>query len=172
MIPLPILLLTTSSWTGCASSSEPHGHDHAPEGGHEHAAEAPLVAPVVAPPSSAEGPGPFALGPYSARLEVTTDGLRLMLVDAAGAQVPPVGEARVALTGVGETEQRVVLRPNSDAWTGSAKSTGAKGYTAAVRVEIGGLTEVGSVSWGELPAPPPALHTHEGADAQDHGHGH
>jgi hypothetical protein len=148
-----------------AAAQADHGH-----GEHEHA-------DPTAPGSTASASPAFAVGSASATLAAAGAGLRLTLTDSGGAPVSPSGEARVVLTGTGEEPQRVVLRPDGEGWSGSAKATGAPGYIAVVSVELGGHTETGRTSWGSVPrvetvpkpgAPPSADHDGE----HGHGHGH
>jgi hypothetical protein len=151
-----------------ASAPDPgptaEAHEHA--AAHEHGAVHERAAAAT----------PFSLGPWTAALHPQADGLRLTAAGADGARVTPEGEVRVVLTGTGEPEQRVVLIPDGEGWTGPARAEGAPGYVAVVSATIAGRTETARVTWGEVPAPAhPADHAHEGeADHghDDHGHAH
>jgi hypothetical protein len=92
------------------------------------------------------------------------------MVDSHGAAVVPEGEAKIVLLGTGLEEQRLTLLAVDGGWAGPARVAGAKGYTAVVSVTVGGATESGKVSWGELPRvkPAPAKHDHS-QDGHDHG---
>jgi len=164
---------------GCADE---HGHDHAPGADHHHG-HAPAADPSAAVATAAEAapargpsePVALTLGAWKATLEPSGETLKLVVRGPDG-PVPPVGDAKVVLTGTGEDEQRVTLAPAGDAWSGPAKAAGAPGYVAVVSVTLDGRTESGRAVWGDVPEPAPADHGHEhGADGHDHGggdHGH
>lgn len=178
MNPTPLTAALLLLWA-CGEGDHDHGHDHDGEAGHDHVEQAPTpeadpaaeIAPVSFPA--------FALGDWTAQLEATGEGLKLTASDASAAAVAPEGEARVVLTGTGQEQQRVVLKPGDSAWTGAAKASSATGYIAVVSLEVEGKKESARVTWGEVPAveaaPKAEEHPHgddDHNDGHDHGHGH
>lgn len=180
---LPVLVLLLA---GC-----PHDHDHDHAGGHDHdhkhGEEAPhehapaeaTEAPAEAAPAEDAAAGEavsFPLGAWTGSLTVAADSLKLTLAGADGAAVAAEGEAKVVLTGVGEEAQRLTLPAADGGWAGPAKATGAKGYTAVVSVTVGGVTESGKATWGDVPAPKPVEpkddHDHEAGHSHEHDGGH
>lgn len=167
---LTAALLTLS---GCSESDDGHdhghGHDHAHGGDHDAdaAAKAPAKPAEPAKPAKpAHGPVEAELGTHTAKLQPTGDRLTLTVIGADGAPIPPVGEARIVLTGTDEEPQRLVLKPDGTGWSGAAKAEGAKGYVAVISVKLGEHTETARATWGDVPTPPPA------AAPEDGGHGH
>ena len=177
MNPTPLTAALLLLWA-CGEGDHDHGHDHEGEGGHEHVEPTPAAEADPAPAAEAASVAfpAFALGGWTAQLEGTGEGLKLTAKDASGAAVAPAGEARVVLTGTGQEQQRVVLKPGDGAWTGAAKASGATGYIAVVSMAIEGEKETARVTWGEVPAvkaaPKAEEHPHEGDDDDGHGHGH
>jgi hypothetical protein len=163
---------------GCGEPDHSHDLDHAKDAPHDHAVPAKTPAePTVATVGTSATPSEFQVGGWTARLEPSADGLRLTAIDTSGAAVTPAGEARVVLTGTGEEEQRVVLEPAGDGWSGGARATGAAGYVAVVSMDVEGHKETARVTWGEVPEAAPAREAEEPhheahGDGHDHGHEH
>lgn len=183
MSPRPLPTAALIALVGCAETEAPDAHGHSD---HEHAEEAhghgehgPEAAkPVPAPAPAAGAPEPFGLGGWTATLVPTATGLRLQVKDAAGAAVAPSGEVRIVLRPTGGAEQRIVLKPEGEAWAGAAEASGAPGYIAVVAAVVDGNAETARVTWGDVPAaapapapaPAPAEEAHD--DGHEHGHGH
>lgn len=115
---------------GDADHDHEGSHDH--EGGHDHAE----------PAASLEA----KMGAYTAKMEPGEGQLKLVLTDASGAAVTPEGEARVVLTPAKGEPQKLLLKPDGDAWVGPAK-LGEGSHTAVVVVEIAGTKQAGRFGW-------------------------
>ncbi|MCO4769696.1 MAG: hypothetical protein KDA24_06655 [Deltaproteobacteria bacterium] len=185
---LTALLLTA----GCGADSG-HGHEHGDHGHGDHhgseAAEAPATpaekaaeaksAPAEkaaeaksAPLAGTQTAVDVPLGAWTGRLVASTTGLDLSISNSDGTPMIPTGEVRVVLTGVGEEAQRIVLLPDGASWKAPASVTGAAGYTAVVSMEVGGHTESGRATWGDVPPPKTAPAKDDHAHAKDdHAHG-
>ena len=178
-------LLTLAS---CASSEQPHGHDH-DEGGahshgeasHDHGEEAhshgeggdhghhASQATAEELPTS---PPPFEPGEWSATLEVTAEGVKLSASDASGAAVEPTGEVKATIDRDGHEQQRVTLSPADGGWFGAAQASGSASITAVFSVEIDGQTESARVAWRDASAPAEEGHGHDEGHGHNEGHGH
>ena len=168
---LAVALLLLS---GCDSHDDDHEHGHGHEGAHE---PVPPPAPEATPAPTPEAiPVEVALGDATLRLVPADQSIQLTLLDTTGAVIPPQGEARVVLTATGGEEQRVVLQPGEEGWSGPATATGASGYVAVVSLSQDGQSQTARMAWGDAPqapteAPEEPAHSHE-ESAHDHGHGH
>lgn len=165
--------------SGCDSHDDDHAHEH----GHEAHGTTPAATPAATPAPAAE-PAPAsgatveaALGEGTVRLTPSGERIHLTLTDAAGAAVPPDGEVRVVLTATAGEEQRIVLTPDGDGWSGAASAAGASGYVAVVSRQHDGQTQTARLAWGDAPEAPAELpeepaHEHKASGDHDHGHGH
>lgn len=153
----------------CEEGSHDNEHGH---GDHTHADHSHGEPAVAAPDSPIEA----TAGALKVTLTPSADALRLQVADAEGQPVKPAGEARVVLTGTGEKQQRIVLSPDGDGWSGPAKASGAPGYIAVVSFKHNESDESARLTWGEVPEPEAAPAPAEEDDGHDgdheHGHGH
>ena len=162
--------------SGCDSHDDDHDHGH----GHEEAHEATPAAqpqPAAQPSAAAESPFEAPMGSGTVRLTPAADRIHLTLTDADGSAVAPAGEVRVVLTPTDGEEQRIVLTPDGEGWSGAANAAGASGYVAVVSRQHAGQTETARLAWGDAPEAPDEVpeepdHKHKDGGEHAHGHGH
>jgi hypothetical protein len=160
--------------SGCDSHDDDHDHGH----GHDEAHEAQETPPAAEETQAAAAPVEAPLGEGTVSLTPAADRIHLTLTDAAGAAVAPDGEVRVVLTPTGGEEQRIVLSPDGEGWSGTASAAGASGYVAVVSRQQDGETQTARLTWGDAPEAPAEVpeHEHDEEDKDDgnhdHGHGH
>lgn len=168
---------------GCAEESD-HAHgsgsDHDHDGAHDNE-PAPAPKPAEVKPAAeaavpaATNPVQVPIGGIMATLTPGAEALTLTL-NNEGTEVKVSDEAKVVLTGTDEEPQRVVLKATGQGWSGAAKASGAKGYTAVISMTIDGKVQTAKASWGEVPKAPEADEGHGHGDhehaEEDEGHSH
>lgn len=159
--------------SGCDSHDDDHDHGH----GHDEAHEAQETPPAAEVTQAAAAPVEAPLGEGTVSLTPAADRIHLTLTDAAGAVVAPDGEIRVVLTPTGGEEQRIVLSPDGEGWSGAAIAAGASGYVAVLSHQQNGETQTARLTWGDAPEAPAEVaeepeHEHEDKKDGDHNHGH